>query len=269
MIREIVVVIPVKNEVGTLKKGLDVFMLILERPNLSIQEIIDTLKINRSTTYRLIHTLEQQQFIARNANNRYEVAESLRIKLLGEKVAPSFEMDWIAVPQLLALSKKTDETVFCGVISGTEMVTTHVIDGHYAARTHAKIGDRHSLHHDAIGKCILAFQPAKRQEWVLDRIELTPKTSRTIVTREAFAAELERIRAAGYAEDDEEGEIGLRCIAAPIRKHGAVIAAIAISGPSLRVSKEKDVYHSRLVKECAESISRQLSLEGAVQRADE
>ncbi|MET3292194.1 UNVERIFIED_CONTAM: IclR family KDG regulon transcriptional repressor [Brevibacillus sp. OAP136] len=248
-----------KSEVGTLKKGLDVLALILERPNMSIQEIIDTLQINRSTTYRLISTLEQQQFIARNENNRYEAAEALTQKLLKGKGGASLEMDWIAVPQLLALSKKTDETVFCGVISGTEMVTTHVIDGNYAARTHAKIGDRHSLHHDAIGKCILAFQSPEKQQWVLDHIELVQKTENTIVTRDAFTAELQRIRENGFAEDNEEGEVGLRCIAAPIRKNGDVIAAIAISGPSLRVSKEKDPLHSQLVRECAASISNQLS----------
>ena len=106
-------------------------------------------------------------------------------------------------------------------------------------------------------------EPVRRQ--LIARMRFEPHTPRTITDPERLAAQIEEIRARGYAIDDEEIEQGLRCVAAPIRDHtGSVIAAVSISGPTTRVSEAGLTELAHAVEACAQAISREL---GAVEKA--
>ncbi|MFC7392922.1 IclR family transcriptional regulator [Scopulibacillus cellulosilyticus] len=244
------------NEVGTLKKGLDIFRLLLERPGITVQEIMETLGFNKSTTYRLVNTLEQNNFIIRNDQNRYQVSSELVLTVLQQNQAPfHFDWNWGAVPAMQELCEKTNETIYIGIIHGLQVVTTQVVSGHYSTRTHSEIGNKSDIHTSAIGKCILAYQTEDVQKRIVKALDYKKYTENTITDRFRFEKELHHIREMSYAIDDEEGEPGNRCIAAPIWKNGKVVAAIALSGPSVRVSKQKDDTYGQLVKQCAGKIS--------------
>lgn len=247
-----------RNEVGTLKKGLDIFWLLLEHPSLSIQEIIEMLQLNQSTTYRLVSTLEQNHFISKNNHNRYEVSDALISKLLQKTNQTNYNLTWKSVSFMDQLSQETGETTYIGMLQGAEVMITQAVQGKYATRTHLEVGDRLSLHADAIGKCILAFQEKEEQSRIIDSLTVEKRTNHTITSHDLFLKELDRIKMNGYSLDNEEGEIGVRCVGAPIYKGDQVIAAVAISGPSVRVSKEKDEIHVKLVKKCAKAISATL-----------
>lgn len=247
-----------RNEVGTLKKGLDIFHLLLEHPSLSIQEIIETLQLNQSTTYRLVSTLEQNRFISKNNHNRYEVSDALISKILQKSKHTNYDLTWKSVSFMDELSQETGETTYIGILQGTEMIITQAVQGKYATRTHLEVGDRLSLHADAIGKCLLAFQEKEEQSRIIASLTLEKRTDYTITSLDQFLEELDRIKKNGYSLDNEEGEIGVRCVGAPILKGDQVIAAVAISGPSVRVSKEKDQVHVELVRKCAKAISASL-----------
>lgn len=247
-----------RNEVGTLKKGLDILQLLLEHNDLSIQEIIGYLKLNQSTTYRLVNTLELNNFIIRNNQNKYELSDSLVSKVLKRNQNSNFDLQWRSVPFMDELSKNTCETIYIGMLFGTEIIITQAVIGKYATRTHLEVGDRTTIHADAIGKCILAFLDKEEQKRMIGNLSLTKKTEKTITSTELFQEELNRIKSNGYSIDDEEDEIGVRCVGAPIYKGEQVIAAIALSGPSVRISKEKDPEHVSMVKACAEAISKSL-----------
>ncbi|WP_077306333.1 IclR family transcriptional regulator [Terribacillus halophilus] len=249
------------NEVGTLKKGLDIFMMILKHPNLTVLEIINALEINKSTTYRLVKTLEQNQFIVRTDNNRYQLSNELKSIILQNENMPSYEFDWKAVPAMKKLGQQTKETIYTGMLLDLEVVITQVINGQYATRTHMEIGANSPIHHNAIGKCILAHLEETSRDRVLNALPLETYTENTIVTKEAFAEELQKIREVGYSVDNEEGELGVRCIAAPIWKNNKVIAAVALTGPSVRISTEKDDYHANLVQQCAKEITTSIAQE--------
>ncbi|MGG3625363.1 IclR family transcriptional regulator [Bacillus gobiensis] len=246
-----------RNEVGTLKKGLDIFQLLLEHPSLSIQEIIEMLQLNQSTTYRLVSTLEQNRFISKN-NNRYEISDTLISKILQKSKHTNYDLTWKSVSFMDKLSQETGETTYIGMMQGTEMMITQAVQGKYATRTHLEVGDRLSLHADAIGKCILAFKEKDEQSRIIDSLTFEKRTDHTITSLDLFLEELDRTKKNGYSLDNEEGEIGVRCVSAPVYKGDQVIAAVAISGPSVRVSKEKDEAHVELVKKCAKAISASL-----------
>ncbi|UMV48361.1 IclR family transcriptional regulator [Paenibacillus macerans] len=247
-----------RNEVQTLKKGLDIFQMLIDSPGLTAQEIIEKLQLNQSTAYRLISTLEQNRFIAKNSGSRYAVSDVFISRLFANYPQKQDYFMWRSVSHLDQLSRETGETAYIGMLQGTEMMITQAVPGKYATRTHHEAGDRLPLHADAIGKCLLAFQGREEQNRIIEQLSLEKLTEHSITSRELFREELERIRQNGYSLDNEEGEIGVRCIGAPIRKGDQVIAAIALSGPSNRLCRDKDPVHIRMVKDCARAISETL-----------
>jgi DNA-binding IclR family transcriptional regulator len=115
------------------------------------------------------------------------------------------------------------------------------------------------LHATSSGKLLLSLLPKGQRERLLSQLRLRGYTENTIVEPDKLRAELASIRARGYAIDDEEIEIGLRCVAAPIRDHsGRVVAAISVAAPVQRMSKKQVQAAIPPVLAAAENISRRL-----------
>lgn len=236
------------NEVGTLKKGIDILWLIIEKGSLSVLEVMDILSLNRSTTYRLVSTLEQNHLIEKNSDNTYSVSGQLIQNLQDNSF--NFDLDSSILRASDEFRELTGETIFIGMLSGDYVIATHIIPGRYATRTHYEKGDKLPVDQSAIGKCIIAFQPLSIQE---KYITTSPDGS------DSFLTVLEHIKATGFSVDNEETEPGVRCIAAPIWRGGRVAAAVAISGPSVRVSKEMDEENGKLVRKFSQQISASLT----------
>lgn len=245
------------NEVGTLKKGLDILWLVIERGNLSVLEIMEILQYNRSTTYRLVNTLEQNGFIQKTTDTTYEVSNRLIEKLLTANNSVEFDLNIGVAHAADEFKELTKETIFIGALKGSQVLATHIIPGSYPTRTHYEIGEKLPAHLSAAGKCILAFQPSN----VIDAY----KGKFDEHDAELFFRELEQIKVDGYAIDNEDAEAGVRCVAAPIWKEGSPIAAIAITGPSVRMAPEVDEKNSEIVKQFSRKISE--SLEGVLTNA--
>jgi IclR family KDG regulon transcriptional repressor len=238
----------VVNEVGTLKKGIDILWLIIEKGSLSVLEVMEILSLNRSTTYRLVNTLEQNHVIEKNSDNTYSVSGQLIQNLQDNSF--NFDLDSSILRASDEFRESTGETIFIGMLSGEHVIATHIIPGRYATRTHYEKGDKLPVSQSALGKCILAFQPASIQEQY--RVAL-------LEDADGFPAMLAKIKAAGFAVDNEKTEPGVRCIAAPIWRGGRVAAAVAISGPSVRVSEDMDEVNSKLVQRFSQQISAALT----------
>lgn len=236
------------NEVGTLKKGIDILWLIIEKGSLSVLEVMEILSLNRSTTYRLVRTLEQNHLIEKNSDNTYSVSGQLIQNLQDNNF--NFDLDSSILRASDEFRESTGETIFIGMLSGDHVIATHIIPGRYATRTHYEKGDKLPVSQSALGKCILAFQPQSIQKQYKGHVS---------DDADSFFTMLERIQEAGYSVDNEETEPGVRCIAAPIWRGGRVAAAVAISGPSVRVSEEKDEENSKLVRKFSEQISASIN----------
>ncbi|WP_017815146.1 IclR family transcriptional regulator [Paenibacillus shenyangensis] len=237
------------SEVGTLKKGLSILELIIEKGSLSVSEIVEMLPLNKSTTYRLVSTLEQNNFIEKNAENSYKVSRKLIDKLTNNGL--NFDMETIILQASHTIKELTGETIFIGILSGEQIMATHIIPGRFPTRTHYEKGETLPIYQSAIGKCILAFKSASIQDSYKEKMNASADV-------EAFFGELARVFEAGYAVDDEQAEAGVRCVAAPIWKDGQIVAGIAISGPSARVCREKDEENGQLVKYFSRHITEAL-----------
>jgi len=160
---------------------------------------------------------------------------------------------------LRSLNEELDETVHLTILDGWEVLYVECFESIKQLRTYSVIGVRAPLHCTAVGKAILAFFTEKQVSEMIKAMGLPRFTGNTITDRQDLDRELAEIRKRGYAVDDAEHEEGVRCIGAPIRNHEAqVMASISVSGPSQRITPERDERVGRLLISKTEEISRRL-----------
>jgi IclR family transcriptional regulator, KDG regulon repressor len=207
--------------------------------------------------HRLATTLIEEGLLEQNGEDgKYRLG--LLLFELGSQVRRKMDVSAEARPALRMLAEKTGETVHLAVLDHRSVLYGNRIESNRAIRSGFGLGTRAPLHCTAMGKALLAFQD---DEVVAEALKagLPASTPRTITEPRAFRKELESVRARGYANEDEEIEAGLRSIAAPVRNDaGQVVAAIGISGPAQRLSKEVlGAYAAHLVS-ATEFVSQRL-----------
>jgi DNA-binding IclR family transcriptional regulator len=155
------------------------------------------------------------------------------------------------------------ETVHLVVFRDQQTLVVDKIDSYHAIRLVSNIGFCSPLHATAAGKLMLAHQPPAHIDHILSGYEFTPYTERTITNATGLRRHFVQIRRKGYAQDDEEFETGLRCLAAPVRDISCeVFAGVSISGPAQRMTKEKIASLIPLLLEATEQMSRNLGYPG-------
>lgn len=229
-----------RYRIGVLAKALDLVDLLDEHEALTLTELSSRSGINKVTTLRILANLEERGYVERDdATGRYRLG--FRLLQLGMRKSEGLDLRTVARPVLKTLHAETGETVNLAIPNRDGLVYIDIIESTHGLRMAATIGARDDYHSTALGKAMLAYQPASFREEFLARQALPRKTSHTIVEPGALQAELDRVREAGFAVDNEENEPGARCIAAPVFDyHGRVVAAISISGPASRVSQDRE-----------------------------
>ncbi len=186
--------------------------------------------IAKSTAHRLISTLEHRGFVVRRPDDgRYLPG----LKLLASPKTAS----WLH-GALEELARHCGESVNLGVLHGVEVVYIDRVESQHALRWGLEIGSHVPAYCSGMGKAILAELPPHIRGHLLDTMILRPLTPHSITDRAALEEELRRVHTQGYAIDDEEYMEGVRCIAAPVRRGGAVAGAVSIAGPTLRFTRE-------------------------------
>ena len=157
----------------------------------------------------------------------------------------------------MELADRCQESACLAIDQDMMVVYVDVVDGpDNMLKTMQRIGKRAPLHSTGVGKALLIDYSNHEIEHMIKK-GLTPLTPHTITTKEDLIAELEKIRKKGYAIDDEECEIGARCVAAPIWDYtGRVVAGISVSGPVSRMNIEKIEYVQTIIKEIASKASQ-------------
>jgi DNA-binding IclR family transcriptional regulator len=199
-----------------------------DEDEIAITTLAQRLGLAKSTVHRLASTLTASGFLEQNRDTgRYRLGVALFE--LGALVRRRMDVANEARPHLRELLEKTGETVQLGIVDHYSVLYVYEMESRRAIRMAAAVGARAPLHCTAVGKVLLAFQPVDYIRETLER-GLTAFTDNTIVRREAVLELLDEVRSRDYAVDDEESEIGLRAIAAPVRnQNGLVIAAQAVS----------------------------------------
>lgn len=228
-----------------------------EEYEIGISGLAKRLGLAKSTVHRLASTLCEDGMLEQNAEDgKYRLG--LALFEVGALVRRKMDFTAEARPYLRSLMAKTGETVHLAVLDHGSVLYIITHESRQAIRMSGNVGTRAPVHSTAVGKALLAFQP----EEVIDRVVargLPASTPNTITDAKALRRELAAVRSRGSAVDDEESELGLRSIAAPIRNDaGSVVASISIAGPVHRVARKALLGWSRELVDAADAISQRL-----------
>ena len=228
------------------------------KTHFKISELARHLSLDRSTTYRILLSLERTGFVEKD-----EKAGTYSLGLAAFEIGNAYlrQTDLIQVskPIMADLAQTVRETVHLAVLSDTEIVYVDKVDSPRSLGVMSKIGQRGPVYCTALGKTLLAFQPEDDQSRIIHKIRLTPLTPRTITSKQRLVEELKAIRKQGYSLDHREIEEEVECIGAPIRDHlGNVIAALSISGPQRKIDTPQEKQFILDVVKAAALISSKL-----------
>ncbi|HZQ61578.1 MAG TPA: IclR family transcriptional regulator [Casimicrobiaceae bacterium] len=234
------------GRIKSLAKGLRALDLLLQRPDIGTVEVATVLGVDKGAASRLMHTLVEAGYAVQGAGRRYQAGPKLRARS-GQPVLPGgASIRERARPLLQYLHDATLETSTLAVRADDQVLYLDKVATDLPLRVDRPVGTLSPLHCTALGKIFLAYGEAP-----LPR-SLTSYTSRTPVDPEALRVSLAQIVQRGYAVDDEEFALGIRCVAAPLRDRlGQVVGAIGISGPTARISSAQVNDYGRLTKEVA------------------
>lgn len=229
-----------ENVVKSVSRALDIIQLVsLKKGGLGVTEISKQIDINKSSVYRILSTLAQYGYIEQDeSTGRYKLG--YKFLEISSKLLDSIDLRAEARPFLQELENETNEVIHLVVYDQGEVVYIEKLEGTETLRMHSKVGKRAPMHCTSVGKAILAYQPTVIVQEIIDRKGLPIHTDKTITEKNVLFEELIRVKKAGYALDLEENESGITCIAVPIFDHlGKVVAAVSISGPSIRMTEER------------------------------
>ncbi|MGW6153034.1 IclR family transcriptional regulator [Streptomyces sp. NPDC055144] len=209
------------------------------------------------TIHRLMRTLVACGYVRQQTNRRYSLGP--RLIRLGES-ASRLLGTW-ARPYLARLVEVTGETANMALLDGDEIVYVAQVPSKHSMRMFTEVGRRVLPHSTGVGKALLADTPADEVRALLARTGMPAATEKTITTPEGFLDALAEVRTAGYAVDDNEQEIGVRCLAVSV-PNSPTAAAISISGPAGRVTDEATEKIVPVLQQVAEELSVALSSSG-------
>jgi IclR family KDG regulon transcriptional repressor len=224
---------------------------------LGVTEIAKRVGIHKSTCFGLLHTLQQLGYIQQDASNG-QYGLGLKTFELGQAYFDGLDLRYITRPFLLEMVEKTQETVHLVVAEGCRAVYIDKVESSHAMPISSRIGQEAILHCTGVGKVLLAHMRDEDRDQVVSK-GLERYTEHTITDECELLEHLKRIRECGHGIDNQERELGLRCVAAPIfNARKQAIAAISISGPISRITREKQGDLSKVIKQATQEISRKL-----------
>jgi IclR family transcriptional regulator, KDG regulon repressor len=229
-----------ENMVKSVSRALDIIDIVSSnKDGIGVTEIANQIDINKSSVYRILTTLVQYGYIEQDQEtSRYKLG--YKFLEMSTKLLDSIDLRKEAKPFLKELENETNEVIHLVVYDQGEVIYIEKLEGNEILRMHSKVGRRAPMHCTAVGKAILAYLPSHVVLDILDRKGMPKHTDKTITDKDELMKELIQVKQQGFALDLEENEYGIRCIAVPIFNHlGNVIAALSISGPSLRMTDER------------------------------
>jgi len=248
-----------RKPIASVQRALDILNLFdgahAELGNSDIARMLD---MDPGTVAGLIYTLKINNYLDQNPENR-KYRLGLKLAERASVLLDQIDLRKIASPILEDLLEWSGESVNLAILDHQEVVYIERLIGNHSLGIRSELGMRAPLHSTALGKAILANLQKNDLKTILQDYEFIPVTPRTIVDRKDFLSELENVKRDGYAIDEQENELGGRCIAAPVMDHtGKSIAAISISSPIQRFPVEKIPEYGMRIKSAAFELSRNI-----------
>jgi DNA-binding IclR family transcriptional regulator len=206
------------------------------RHAMSLRAIARECGLLKPSAHRVLNDLVHLGYVERVDTGMYRLTGKCARLAAGMAEA---ELVATAEPALEALRERTGETANLGVLRGDRVVYRSVLESPWPLRRVGAVGAADPFHSTALGRAIAgAMDPAAR-DGLLAHARLEARTGHTTVDPQALRARLERAGRDGYAEEVEETDVGVMCIAAPVFAHGTVAGAVGVSAPSARVDAER------------------------------
>ena len=243
-----------KNQ--SLTRALTLLARLSETPSgLSLTDLSYQLGMPTATVHRLLSTFEEFDFVEQPAEQGLWFV-GLKAFTVGNAFLHRRDFVAAARPHMQALVDQCGETVNLGVIDDGEAVFISQVESREMMRMIVRLGSRSPIHASGVGKALLANMPEQDLASALQQRGLARYTERSIDNPTRLRKELQRIRQLGYALDDEEHAIGLRCVASAIfDENGQALGAISLSGPKARVTDGRLDELGIAVRQCADEIT--------------
>lgn len=215
---------------------------------IALTELAQRTTLPPSTAHRLLKSLEQRGYL-RQDEERGLWFIGVRAFVVGSAFIRARDIVAIARPTMRQLMEDLGESVNLAVLEGDEAIYLSQVECRQMIRAHALPGGRAPVHGSGVGKALLAALPPARAAALVADLAMPALTPNTLTTAPDLLAALETVRRAGYAVDDEEQSLGMRCVAAAICDENAEpMAAVSITGPSARVAPARiEAFGTRVV----------------------
>lgn len=225
---------------------------------LGITEISDRVSLHKSTVFRLLATLIQKGYVVQESeSNKYKI--TFKLFELGSKKVNTLDLLKSSKVFTKRLMESVNEVVHLIVREENDIVYIDKVEANNTISMASRIGKRNPMYCTATGKAILAFLPEEEVLKVWNGSKIVKLTENTITDFILYKKELHIIKENGYAIDNEENELGVRCIGSPIFNiRGDVVGAISISGPINRMTEDKLEFISKEVIKYAGLISKEI-----------
>ncbi|MGA8210884.1 MAG: IclR family transcriptional regulator [Nocardioidaceae bacterium] len=201
-----------------------------------VGELAGQTGLPQGTAHRLLRALQLRGYVRRDASRKYSLGTAAARLSDGAHRALALQ----ARPFLTELVEACGETANLAVLEGDEAVYVAQVPSPYTLRMFAEVGAHVPVHSTAVGKVLLSDLPRGRAAALLARVGLPRRTPATVTDAQTLLVEVELVRARGWAGDEEEQELGVRCVAVPVRAGGRVLAAMSLSGPAERFRGSRD-----------------------------
>ncbi len=247
------------TKLTSLEKGLRLVEVVAKTKGIGLRELAAESGFPPSTVHRLLGILTACHFLAQDAESK-KYRLSLKFLELGAIVREDLDVVAVARPHMSALVEASSETVNLAFFDSAEVIyVDQVANSNSLLRMFTRVGTKAPLHCTGVGKARLAAMPDELVTEYWRSAKKERHTVNTIVDKSALKRELQEIRELGYAVDNEEMEIGVRCVACLIRQHRAeIVGAVSISGPSSRLTRDKMTSLGELVRQTAGRITADL-----------
>lgn len=206
---------------------------------LGVTELSKRLKLHKNNVFRLLATLESRGYIEQNkATENYRLG--LKALELGQTFIKQMGLLRQAKPILENMAHACNETCYVAIFKEGHVVYLDMVETDMTVRVVSRVGSRLPSYCTASGKVHMAFMSEDEVNEILPEEQFRTFTDTTIASRTALKKELITIAEQGYAIDNEELDLGVHCVAAPIRDYTRrIVGAISISGPSMRLGEER------------------------------
>ena len=245
-----------QSHLGSIARALSVLeFLDASQRGWNISELSRKLNVPKSTMHLIVLTLERHGYILRELGSRkYTLA--VKVWDLGRGLMRNVLMPDIALTHLHKLVKNVQLTVHLAILEHHQAIYVQKVNAPGLIQFDTYVGKHTNLHCTAVGKVLLAHAAAPRLVQFLEREPFARYTRHTIAYGDQLSKELAKVRQQGYAVDDQEEEIGVRCVAVPVfSKTGECVAALGVTGTIDQVRSEAVQTFAGYLRDTGQSIT--------------